>query len=62
MLILTREIGEAITIGDDIVITVLKGDGAQRCKLGVDAPKHVKVQREEIIERDSIEDRHEQPG
>lgn len=62
MLILTREIGEAINIGDDITITVLKGDGAQRCKLGVDAPKHVAIKREEIADRDSIEDSHAQPG
>jgi len=56
MLILTREIGEAITIGDDITITVLKGDGAQRCKLGVDAPKHVTVQREEIAGRPPMDE------
>lgn len=55
MLVLTREIGEAIMVGDDVVITVLKGDGAQRCKLGVDAPDHVNIQREEIARRNQIE-------
>lgn len=59
MLVLTREIGEAIMVGDEVVITVLKGDGAQRCKIGVDAPEHVKIMREEVAERDAVEERHQ---
>lgn len=55
MLVLTREIGEAIMVGDNITITVLKGDGAQRCKLGVDAPDHVIIQREEVAKRELID-------
>ena len=38
MLILTRRSGEAINIGDDIVIRVLAVDGGQ-IRIGVEAPK-----------------------
>jgi carbon storage regulator len=50
MLILTRRSGEAINIGDDIVIRVLAVDGGQ-IRIGVEAPKEVPVHREEIYER-----------
>jgi carbon storage regulator len=50
MLILTRRIGETVMIGEDIAITVLRVKGNQ-VRLGVDAPKHVSVQREEIYQR-----------
>lgn len=47
MLILSRRPNEVIRIGDDIKITVTKlRDG--RVWLGIDAPKHIKVDREEI--------------
>jgi len=38
MLILTRRIGEAITIGDDVKVTVLGINGSQ-VRIGVTAPK-----------------------
>jgi carbon storage regulator len=47
MLILTRKLGESITIGDDIKITFLDVKGRQ-VKLGIDAPPHIGVHREEI--------------
>lgn len=48
MLVLTRKPGERILIGDDIVITVLdaRGDGG---RIGIDAPRGVKIQRDEIV-------------
>jgi len=47
LLILTRKEGQQIRIGDDIVITLLGGRGNQY-KIGIDAPRHVSVDREEI--------------
>lgn len=50
MLILSRRIGETIMIGNDIRLTVVGVQGMQ-VKLGIDAPKHVEVHREEIYLR-----------
>ena len=50
MLILTRKLGERITIGDDISITLLEVSGSQ-VKLGIEAPKEVSIHLQEIYER-----------
>jgi len=50
MLILTRKLGENIRIGDKIRITVLDVKGGQ-VKLGIDAPPHIAVHREEIYDK-----------
>jgi len=50
MLILTRKLGENIRIGEKIKITILDVKGGQ-VKLGIDAPPHIAVHREEIYER-----------
>jgi carbon storage regulator len=48
MLVLTRRPNQSIMIGDDIVITVLEVKGDQ-IRLGIDAPRHVQVFREEVL-------------
>lgn len=50
MLILTRKVGEALMVGDDVNITVLGVKGNQ-VRIGVSAPKEVAVHREEIYQR-----------
>ena len=47
MLILTRRVGEALKLGEDITVTVLGVRGNQ-VRIGIDAPKSVAIQREEI--------------
>jgi carbon storage regulator len=54
VLILTRKTGEAVTIGEDIKITVLSIQGKQ-VKLGITAPERVSVYRDEIFKRIQIE-------
>ena len=50
MLILTRKLGERITIGDDISVTLLEIKGSQ-VRLGIEAPKGISIYRQEIYER-----------
>jgi len=57
MLILTRRVGEALMIGDNVTVTVLGIKGNQ-VRIGVHAPKDVGVHRQEIYERI----RHEKDG
>ena len=47
MLVLSRKKGEAIIIGDDVVVRVIDVRGEQ-VRIGVDAPRSVSVFREEI--------------
>lgn len=56
MLILTRRPTETIMIGDDITITVLEVRGNQ-VRLGINAPRHIDVHREEIYRRVQAEKR-----
>ena len=55
MLILTRRVGETITIGSEINVTVLGVSGAQ-VRVGIDAPKDVAVHREEVYARIQAEE------
>ncbi len=50
MLVLTRRLEEKIVIGNDICITILSIEG-DRVRLGIEAPKSVRVDRQEVHER-----------
>lgn len=50
MLALSRRIGESIIIDDNIVVTVI-GISGEQVKLGIQAPSHIKIYREEIQEQ-----------
>lgn len=47
MLILSRKIGETIIIDKNVSVTVMDVSNGQ-IKLGVNAPKHIAIHREEI--------------
>lgn len=47
MLVLTRKLGESITIDDNIKIRVEKIRGKQ-VRLGIEAPKETRIYREEV--------------
>ncbi|MDR2602333.1 MAG: carbon storage regulator CsrA [Spirochaetaceae bacterium] len=49
MLILTRKPDEKIIIGEDIVVSIIEIRGDQ-VRLGVDAPKTIKIYRQEIFD------------
>jgi carbon storage regulator len=51
MLTLTREVGEKILIGDDIVITVVSVSENGRVRLGIEAPRQIRIDRAEVLER-----------
>jgi carbon storage regulator len=49
MLVLSRKINETILIGDDVRITLLDVEG-DKVKIGIEAPKAMKIFREELLE------------
>jgi carbon storage regulator len=49
MLILSRKVNEKIMIGEDISISIIEVRGDQ-VRIGVDAPKNVKVFRQEVFD------------
>jgi len=56
VLILTRKLGESITIGDNIKVTVL-GIYGRQVRIGIEAPLKVVVHREEIYVKIQNENR-----
>ena len=48
MLVLSRKVGEVLTIGDSITVRVLEVNG--RVKLGIEAPRDVKILRGDAVE------------
>lgn len=49
MLVLTRKTGQKLIIANEIEITVLETKG-EAVKIGIEAPKHITIYREEIFE------------
>lgn len=64
MLVLTRKVGEAILIGSSVTVRVLEIKSNGDVKLGIDAPKHVNVLRDDLkvrLENDGVEVKMEKP-
>ncbi len=51
MLVLSRRANESIVLSGGIRITVVE-TGRGRVKLGIDAPRHIRVARDEILSED----------
>jgi carbon storage regulator len=47
MLILSRKVGEQIIINDEIRVSVVRVQG-NRCQIGIEAPAHIRIERQEI--------------
>lgn len=45
-LVLTRHVGQSITIGDDITVSVVS-IGTDKVKIGIIAPDHVRILRDD---------------
>lgn len=56
MLILSRKVDEKIKIGTDITLTIIEVHG-DLVKIGVEAPKHIKVFRQEVFDAIQKENR-----
>lgn len=56
MLVLSRREGQAIVVGDNVVIRVVEMRG-DHVRLGIDAPRSVIVHREEVAEEIKAENR-----
>jgi carbon storage regulator len=50
MLVLARKTNESIIIRDDIVVTVVEVRG-DKVRLGIEAPKEVRVHRREVYDK-----------
>lgn len=50
MLVLSRAVGEIISVGDQITLRILEVNGTQ-VKLGVEAPVGVNVHRAEVYQK-----------
>ena len=51
MLVLSRKPGQVIDIGDEVSVTVVR-IGPNNVRIGIDAPRHLKVVRREIKDDD----------
>ena len=45
MLVIARKLRERLFIGEDVVITIVRNNGGY-VRLGIDAPRHIKVTRD----------------
>lgn len=55
MLVLSRKVNEAIRIGAEIKITIVR-IGPHTVRVGIDAPDHLKIVREELLLEEAVEE------
>lgn len=54
MLVLSRKLGESVRIADDVVIKLVQIRPG-RVRLGIEAPEHIRIAREETVPPSSVE-------
>jgi carbon storage regulator len=54
MLVLKRKLRESIQIGDNIKITLTDVDGRGYARIGIEAPKDVRIMRTELLTRSAF--------
>ena len=54
MLVLSRKPGERVMVGD-VVVTVVR-IGPNTVRLGIDAPGHMNIVREELLDENEVEE------
>jgi carbon storage regulator len=54
MLVLSRKLGQRFQVGDEVQITIVKID-RNSVRIGIEAPGHVTVYREEILPEETTE-------
>lgn len=55
MLVLTRRRGEAIQIGSDVTVRLVR-IGPGKARLGIDAPREIRILRAELVDAEPPED------
>lgn len=51
MLVLYRRVGETFIIGNDIEVTILRIEGRNQVRIGINASKEIPVLRKELYEK-----------
>ena len=56
-LLVTRHAGESIIIGEkgDIIVSFLGFDNDGKVRIGIAAPRHIRIEREEIVGKFSVD-------
>ncbi len=49
MLVISRQPGDSILIGDDIKVIILEVSG-DKIKIGIEAPKSIRIMRSEVLD------------
>lgn len=55
MLVVSRKVGQSIHIGDNIIVHLIEKTGTNSMRVGIEAPKELKVLRSELITKEKTQ-------
>jgi carbon storage regulator len=61
MLVITRQPGDSILIGEDIKVIILEVSG-DKIKIGIDAPRSIRIMRSEVLDTEKSNQEADQSG